>query len=187
MSSQFLHNIKCWQCSHPSQLHASTTTPLSPTLTVLSEGRPCIQCQRYVWCVLFPHLWAVLLFCLISLCAFTVTALKMSLSVSWLLISLLPRHHACTDSPRGRICSVLYRTTLSTGTKSFAPLIVPCVAYSSVKSAVFLCIHIQMSQKHVKTMQNEQICSTLHFITEAAPLEWEWADRGRGYYFEVSW
>jgi len=33
----------------------------------LSEGRPWVQCQRYVKCVLFPHLWVVLWFvCLIS-------------------------------------------------------------------------------------------------------------------------
>ncbi len=35
MSSHFQH-IKCWQCSHPGQPHASTTSPLSPTLTLLS-------------------------------------------------------------------------------------------------------------------------------------------------------
>lgn len=36
MSSQFQRNIKCWQCSHPGQPLASTTSPLSPTLTLLS-------------------------------------------------------------------------------------------------------------------------------------------------------
>lgn len=36
MSSQFQRHIKCWQCSYPGQLHASTTSPLSPTLTLMS-------------------------------------------------------------------------------------------------------------------------------------------------------
>lgn len=114
MSSPFQQHIKCRQCSPPGQPHASTTSPLSPTLTLLSvylragpvfsvKGRFNVSCSH------IPELCCVSF--LISLCAFTVPALKMSLSASRLLLLLLRWHHRCTLSPGSLfvpcICPVL--------------------------------------------------------------------------------
>lgn len=62
MPSQFQH-IKCWQCSQPSRPHASATSPLSPTLTLLSNylrAGPVFSVKGTFNVSLSPHLWAVL-------------------------------------------------------------------------------------------------------------------------------
>lgn len=101
-------NIKCWQRSHPGQPHASTTSPLSPTLTLLSvyvRAGPVFSVKGTFNVSFSPHLWAVL--CYFASYHYVLLQCQHSKchSASWLLIFLLWWHHACTTSPRRLLCS----------------------------------------------------------------------------------